>query len=227
MELCKFGCNQEAKYQFKNGVNCCSKYSSQCPEIKKRNSEWQIKSGSPGLKKSRESEIYCKFCNNIFKLPHIKKHEKLCYLNPKNLSLCPVCDKPIKNYLASKTCSNKCSKIFFKEKYDNSRKNRKDLTYIAICFFNHKKECVICGELNIVSVHHYDMNHKNNSPENLIPMCPTHHQYMHSKFKKLINDEVEKYRNNWIISQAPVAQMVEQGTCNALVEDSNSSGSSK
>ena len=30
MKLCDYGCEQEAKYQFKNGKWCCSKYHSLC-----------------------------------------------------------------------------------------------------------------------------------------------------------------------------------------------------
>ena len=33
MKICEYGCEQEAKHQFKNGKWCCSKYISQCPEI--------------------------------------------------------------------------------------------------------------------------------------------------------------------------------------------------
>jgi len=35
IQLCEYGCGQEAKHQFKNGKWCCSKYHSSCPQIKK------------------------------------------------------------------------------------------------------------------------------------------------------------------------------------------------
>jgi len=35
MILCNYGCNQKAKYQFKNGKRCCSDNVSKCPAIKK------------------------------------------------------------------------------------------------------------------------------------------------------------------------------------------------
>lgn len=62
-----------------------------------------------------------------------------------------------------------------------------------ICFRHHPHKCCICGEENIVAVHHYDENHYNNNPNNLIPLCPTHHAYWHSKFKELIKDKVDEY----------------------------------
>lgn len=72
------------------------------------------------------------------------------------------------------------------------------LHYRTICFRNHEKKCIICGEEKIVEVHHFDCNNKNNSPDNLIPLCPTHHKYYHSRFKYLIEDVIINYRNNFI-----------------------------
>lgn len=66
--------------------------------------------------------------------------------------------------------------------------------YRTICFTHHKKECVVCGEDRIVSVHHYDENHNNNDPNNLVPLCPTHHQYVHSGYKDLVIDKI----NDWM-----------------------------
>ena len=68
-----------------------------------------------------------------------------------------------------------------------------DTSHRTICFTYHKKECIICKEQNIVTVHHYDENHLNNDPSNLIPLCPTHHQYVHSRFKDLVIKEVDAY----------------------------------
>ena len=43
-----------------------------------------------------------------------------------------------------------------------------------------------------------EFDKKNNEIENLIPLCPTHHQYVHSKYKHLveplINSYMEKYQ---------------------------------
>lgn len=39
MQLCDYGCNQEAKFQLKNGKWCCSKHTSSCLGIKRKNSE--------------------------------------------------------------------------------------------------------------------------------------------------------------------------------------------
>jgi hypothetical protein len=55
----------------------------------------------------------------------------------------------------------------------------------------------LCGEQNVVDVHHLDHNRSNNDPANLIPLCPTHHQYWHSKFRNLIEDQVRMYIESW------------------------------
>ncbi len=65
--------------------------------------------------------------------------------------------------------------------------------YTTVCFRHHPKECVVCEEQNIVAVHHYNENHDDNRPENLVPLCPTHHNYMHSRYKYLIEDQVAEY----------------------------------
>lgn len=140
--------------------------------------------------------VKCKYCNNQFSKGNIKRHENACYLNPKNLRECVVCNKPIKDYKKSKgTCSHSCSNIHFAS-IRNKPENYKN--YRTICFYHHDKKCIICGEDNIVEVHHYDENNKNNSPENLVPLCPTHHAYMHSRYKVKIEDEVNEYVENFL-----------------------------
>lgn len=73
--------------------------------------------------------------------------------------------------------------------------------YTTVAWRHHEKRCIICSEDKIVAVHHFDENHHNNDPRNLIPMCPTHHQYMHSRFKNEILDQVLNYiENKWGVS---------------------------
>ena len=65
--------------------------------------------------------------------------------------------------------------------------------YTTVCFRWHKKECIVCGENKIVAVHHNDGNHNNNDPMNLIPLCPTHHQYIHSRYKDEVQPLIDEY----------------------------------
>ena len=123
---------------------------------------------------------------------------------------CPVCSGSFK--VSKKTdkrrpkitCSYACSNVKFR-KGENNGSHRKAVersyltpdrttsVYRTICFANHDKKCIVCDEENIVTVHHYDENHKNNAPENLVPLCPTHHTYIHSNFKYLVKDKVDDY----------------------------------
>jgi len=49
------------------------------------------------------------------------------------------------------------------------------------------KKCTICGFDKIIEIHHLDDDHKNNSPDNVIGICPTHHKMIHHRsFRKEI-----------------------------------------
>jgi hypothetical protein len=112
---------------------------------------------------------------------------------------CPVCGFEFitqKNHPREKTtCSYSCSNTFFRSGKKNG--NWSNNTYRSTCFLYHEKKCIICGENNIVSVHHYNKNHNDNRPENLVPLCPTHHQYVHSKYSHLVIDKINDYINNF------------------------------
>lgn len=120
---------------------------------------------------------------------------------------CPVCENEFEvllNHPREKTtCSHSCSNTYFRSGENHPNWKESDLLtqeskYRRICFEQHKQECVVCGENKIVAVHHYDENHNNNSIENLIPLCPTHHQYVHSRYKNEVINKIDIYRNNFI-----------------------------
>ena len=75
---------------------------------------------------------------------------------------CPVCQtkfEALKGHAKEKvTCSYACSNTHFRSGEGNP--NWKNSTYRTTCFLYHKKECIICGEKNIVTVHHFDENKK-------------------------------------------------------------------
>lgn len=119
--------------------------------------------------------------------------------------ICPVCKKIFTTQIGrgkreKSTCGFSCANTFF-NKRPKRYNNIKNLRYPTICFMYHKKECIICKENKIVAVHHFDENRKNNNPKNLIPLCPTHHQYYHSKYKNLVLDKIKEYRDNFIKSE--------------------------
>lgn len=116
---------------------------------------------------------------------------------------CPVCNKIFetkKGHPREKTvCGHSCSNTYFRTGENNGMyKNGKITRYSTICFRHHKKECIICEEDKIVGVHHFDENNKNNEPDNLIPLCPTHHMYYHSRHRHLVEQKIIDYRNEWL-----------------------------
>jgi hypothetical protein len=132
----------------------------------------------------------CAYCSTELVSGGIKNHQNNCYLNPKNLKLCLNCNKVVKNWRHADTCSKRCSNYAFKRKFAIT-------SYRVICFYTHKEECCVCGENKVVEVHHLDRDRKNNDPKNLVPLCPTHHSYMHSEYKHLIEKQVYTYLKKW------------------------------
>lgn len=158
------------------------------------NSTKHINNLNIARKKALE-KIECIFCNKLISLSNKSKHESSCWKNPLNIKLCIVCNNPIKNYKENVTCGYSCSNKHFRSGPNNGSWDIN--SYRSTCFFYHKKECVICKESNVVEVHHFDKNKNNNNPSNLIPLCPTHHRYLHSKFKNLIEDKIIDYIKQW------------------------------
>lgn len=143
----------------------------------------------------------CSYCGIGISLTNFKKHENHCKSNPKVIEKkgknCPVCDTFFIS--ESVTCSYSCSNTHF-----NHLRNKPETynNYRTICFKYHKKECVICKENKIVAVHHMNEDHEDNRPENLIPLCPTHHQYVHSRYKDDVLSLIENYIENLNLSVA-------------------------
>ena len=119
---------------------------------------------------------------------------------------CPVCKKPFVAYLGSpkeKTvCSYACSNTLYRSGADNGAHNKAVTNgsvknYRSRCFSLHQKKCCVCGEDRVVEVHHYDKNHKNVDPMNLIPLCPTDHQLYHTdEYHKAIKEQIDEYLKN-------------------------------
>lgn len=139
----------------------------------------------------------CEFCHKSFLGSAFNLHKNCCKQDPNNQKICPVCKK-----LYSKkgvTCSHGCANIYFRSGENNP--NWREDSYRSTCFLYHKKECVVCKESKIVEVHHLDEDRENNKPENLIPLCPTHHQYFHSRFRDEVIQQIEEYIYNFMYNQ--------------------------
>lgn len=196
---CEYGCNKEAKFQLKNGRYCCEEKYNKCSFIRKRNSE--------GVKKARKRKSWknfdpsiikktCIYCNKEITISNIRAHQNSCYLNPNNKKECPVCEKIMINY-KNNTCSKSCSKIISNQGINHPRWKDDSKGYISTCKEYHGTNCIICDENEVIDVHHLDKDRNNNSKENLIPLCPTHHAYLHRRKDHLIIDVIDNYIENF------------------------------
>ena len=129
------------------------------------------------LGKIQKFDVECSSCNTSFV---VKEREN---------------QYPIKEqYFCSRNCANSTGGKAKAKKYHYDKVAR----YTTVAWRHHEKKCVICDEENIVAVHHLNEVHTDNSPENLIPLCPTHHQYMHSRYRTTIQDQVDAYiKHKW------------------------------
>lgn len=124
-----------------------------------------------------------------------KKYERVT-------KVCPVCKSsfttkkhPIKEGV---TCSKSCAATWFRT--GSNHPNWKGTqSYREYCFSLRGHKCAVCDEQLILDVHHMDENHGNNHISNLVPMCPTHHRYMHSKHRDLIQPKLDLYLQNMVI----------------------------
>ncbi len=98
-----------------------------------------------------------------------------------------------KQYENAKFCSRSCANNRTTWWKDNATH------YRTIAFHNHKKECVVCGFDKIVAVHHIDENKKNNNLSNLIPLCPNHHEMVHSKWKDEVAPFIAEWQEQWAV----------------------------
>lgn len=115
----------------------------------------------------------------------VEKHKKLCVCCGN--SFVYVGRLKTKGYEAAKFCNRSCA---------NNRKvwwKSNAIHYKTIALQNHEHKCIICGFDKIVAIHHIDENKKNNLPSNLIPLCPNHHEMVHSKYRS----EVQPFIDEW------------------------------
>ena len=114
---------------------------------------------------------------------------KKYFWKPK-LFYCPRCERE-RGYHGKGLC-NGCYNYVFN--IENIKKGN-TAKYHNIDFETYKnatKECVVCGFNKIVDLHHLDMNHDNNSVENLTGLCPNHHKMVHHRnFQKEVFQQLK------------------------------------
>jgi 5-methylcytosine-specific restriction endonuclease McrA len=171
----------------KECLHCKAKFNAELKEHKRGNAKfcsracsYAFRSSQP--KKPKEPNCECAHCGTKFyKTPSKMRNSK------SGLFFC------------TRKCKDEAQRIGGTKEIMPSHYGK---NYRTICFNIHKKECVVCGENKIVAVHHYDHNHYNNEPSNLIPLCPTHHHYVHSKYEIEVKEAIDEWRNNYLTSHS-------------------------
>lgn len=116
------------------------------------------------------------YCNQKCYFEYVKKHK--LFKKEKKIKVCIECGNPI-NY--SKFCSKKCQRIYtFKYKRDNGMPIGKAAIrgYLLLTREHKCEECKlkIWNDKPItLESHHKNGNHKDNSEENLMLICPNCH----------------------------------------------------
>lgn len=160
-----------------------------------RNSEAHLSNLAEAREIAKKKTEICSYCKGVLARPGLR-------LISRNVTLGRIVRYVRKGFSTkSVTCSHACANTYFRT--GESHPNWKQSSYRTTCFLNHEKRCVVCGEDKIVEVHHLDEDKLNNLPENLIPLCPTHHQYWHSRFRYLIEDKVLGYIKHWKVRVLP------------------------
>lgn len=134
---------------------------------------------SEAMKLLNSMESKCSNCGEIIKgAANFKKHKEACKKNYKQC-LNERCDNNFWDSKERSFCSQNCFIDAFKKgEYEVANKL---VSYRTLCFEYHEHKCIFCEENNILDVHHLDEDHNHNTPANLVPVCPTHHRYIHHK----------------------------------------------
>lgn len=168
----------------------------------------------------------CKHCDEEFdfeKSTHKANHTRHCHSNPNkeksytglSASQLALADKKLgikKKYeVECAVCMStfsvierehqfpKKDKYYCGKKCANNRQewwNSNAVSYKTIALQHHAHKCVICGFDKIVAIHHIDENKKNNHPHNLIPLCPNHHEMVHSRYRNEVQPHIDEWQNN-------------------------------
>ena len=113
---------------------------------------------------------------------------------------CPSCEEYFFATRDQVTCGNPICRSSFFSSGENHWNWKGGLDYRKVCFENHGSSCLICKSETNVDVHHIDENRDNNSPDNLIPLCRSHHKKIHGtspiELQLEILTYIKKFKND-------------------------------
>jgi hypothetical protein len=124
-------------------------------------------------------EVNCKNCGRNC-ISHAKEMCITCYKKihwkPKK-KICKRCDR--NQPIHAKGLCGGCYNFVFHLESNKAWTKKKNYNLDKKTYNTLTKACTICDFDKVVDLHHLDENHKNNSHENLIGLCPNHHKMLH------------------------------------------------
>ncbi|MHA1700707.1 MAG: hypothetical protein ACTSWK_00420 [Promethearchaeota archaeon] len=184
MNICDYGCGQEATYQFKNGKWCCSESVNKCPAKSKRGSIAGIGKRHSFAKPIETTEL-CSFgCGNTAK--YVYKNGSYCCHD--DWHRCPEKRDQI---------SKNATKIWAdpERRKRLSETQRKDLFAVAIPVLDDDKICQNCGE----KANFWFKTNNRYCCSDRIERCPIVRKQISDRSKDLWKDN--RFRNKVLSSQ--------------------------
>lgn len=108
-----------------------------------------------------------KICHNCYRSKTWKRKKKIC----------PRCKRFL--HIKAKGLCGGCYTTIFRLQYNKEWNYQKKHNINVELYRKLTKKCIICGFDKIVDLHHLDQNPENNSPDNLVGLCPNHHKMIH------------------------------------------------
>ena len=184
MNLCIYGCGQEATHQFKNGKWCCSKNQVLCPAIRKIKSQNMLGKNSHryGVKLSDETKRKISKSNsgNIvsketrLKISNSLKGHKISAKNKELTRIRMLGNQYTLGFKHSNRTKNLIGELANSWKGGNLAWWKRELK-------NSYSSCCLCHSDYLLEMHHRDHNRDNNTRKNLIILCIHCHRFWHRK----------------------------------------------
>ena len=124
-KLCDYGCNNLAKYKFKTGKLCCSKFHQSCPSNKIKLKDYSFKRKPWSIDIRNQQSLY--MLNGGSLKAHIKRHGKIT--DEKDLSFLEIYRKRVLHF-TNISAKEKFSSIELKQIGQKKEKNHKNIDHI-------------------------------------------------------------------------------------------------
>ena len=141
-------------------------------EFKEKNSLRAKQTADSKFGKLKKFKVLCSTCSTQFE---VQERE---HLHPSK-----------QRYFCSRKCSNSVGGTAKALKHHPDEKAH----YKTVLRRHHKHQCIVCGFDKIIDAHHVDMDHNNNDPNNLVPLCPNHHRLVHSRWQEEVQPHIDQY----------------------------------